>query len=224
LFAEARDKIVLGAERETAIGDAERRLIAVHESGHALLAWLLPNADPLEKVTIIPRGQALGVTEQIPEEERHTYKQSYLKDRLGVMLGGRIAEQLVFGEVTTGAENDLEQATQLARRMVSRWGMSEAIGPVAFPRGHEHVFLGRELAQAPEFSDTTALRIDEAIKALIVAVEADATALVRKHRPALDRLAERLLEAETLERAEIEALLQETSRGGAQALRAAAVS
>jgi len=222
MFAEARDKIVLGAEREQAIGDDERRLIAVHESGHALMAWLLPHADPLDKVTIIPRGQALGVTEQIPAEERHTYKQSYLRDRIGVMLGGRIAEQLVFGEVTTGAESDLEQATQLARRMVSRWGMSEAIGPVAFPRGHEHVFLGRELAEAPEFSDTTALRIDEEIKALIVAVEANATALMRQHRTALERLAERLLEAETLDRTEIESLLKETMRGG-KALRAAAV-
>ncbi len=222
MFAEARDKIVLGAEREQAIGDDERRLIAVHESGHALMAWLLPHADPLDKVTIIPRGQALGVTEQIPAEERHTYKQSYLRDRIGVMLGGRVAEQLVFGEVTTGAESDLEQATQLARRMVSRWGMSEAIGPVAFPRGHEHVFLGRELAEAPEFSDTTALRIDEEIKALIVAVEANATALMRQHRPALERLAERLLDAETLDRTEIEALLKETTRGS-KPLRAAAV-
>ena len=222
MVAEARDKIVLGAEREQAIGDDERRLIAVHESGHALMAWLLPNADPLDKVTIIPRGQALGVTEQIPEEERHTYTQGYLRDRLGVMLGGRIAEQLVFGEVTTGAENDLEQATSLARRMVSRWGMSEAIGPVAFPRGHEHVFLGRELAQAPEFSDTTALRIDEEIKALIVAVEDNARTLMREHRSALDRLAERLLEAETLDRAQIDKLLRDNAGGRSKPLRAAA--
>jgi len=222
MVAEARDKIVLGAEREQAIGDDERRLIAVHESGHALMAWLLPNADPLDKVTIIPRGQALGVTEQIPEEERHTYTQGYLRDRLGVMLGGRIAEQLVFGEVTTGAENDLEQATSLARRMVSRWGMSEAIGPVAFPRGHEHVFLGRELAQAPEFSDTTALRIDEEIKALIVAVEENARTLMREHRSALDRLAERLLEAETLDRAQIDKLLRDNAGGRSKPLRAAA--
>jgi cell division protease FtsH len=186
------------------------------------MAWLLPNADPLDKVTIIPRGQALGVTEQIAEEERHTYKESYLRDRLGVMLGGRIAEQLVFGEVTTGAENDLEQATSLARRMVSRWGMSEAIGPVAFPRGHEHVFLGRELAEAPEFSDTTALRIDDEIKALITAVEENARALMREHRPALDRLAERLLEAETLDRSEIGQLLEDTAGARGKSLRAAA--
>ena len=217
LFAAARDKIVLGAEREQAIGDVERRLIAVHESGHALLAWLLPNTDPLEKVTIIPRGQSLGMTEQLPEEERHTYKQSYLRDRIGVMLGGRIAEQLVFGEVTTGAEADLEQATELARRMVSRWGMSEAIGPVAFPRGHEHVFLGRDIAEAPEFSDTTAERIDDEIKALIVGIEADARELMRRHRDALERLAERLLAAETLDRAHIEDLLRDLTPVGADA-------
>jgi cell division protease FtsH len=209
LFALARDKIVLGAEREQAIGDDERRLIAVHESGHALMAWLLPNADPLDKVTIIPRGQALGVTEQVPREERHTYKQSYLRDRLGVMLGGRIAEQLVFGEVTTGAENDLEQATNLARKMVSRWGMSEAIGPLAFPRGHEHVFLGRDISEAPNFSDDTARRIDNEIKALVEGVEEHARALMREHEDALTRLAAGLLEAETLNRTEIEALLRE---------------
>ncbi|MBK1633370.1 cell division protein FtsH [Thiohalocapsa halophila] len=209
LFALARDKIVLGAEREQAIGDDERRLIAVHESGHALMAWLLPSADPLDKVTIIPRGQALGITEQVPREERHTYKQSYLRDRLGVMLGGRIAEQLVFGEVTTGAENDLEQATDLARKMVSRWGMSEAIGPLAFPRGHEHVFLGRDISEAPNFSDDTARRIDDEIKILVEAVEADARALMRKHQDALTRLAARLLEAETLDAAEIDDLLRE---------------
>ena len=128
----------------------------------------------------------------------------------------------MFGEVTTGAENDLEQATSLARRMVSRWGMSEAIGPVAFPRGHEHVFLGRELAQAPEFSDTTALRIEEEIKALIVAVEENARTLMREHRSALDRLAERLLEAETLDRAQIDKLLRDNAGGRSKPLRAAA--
>jgi cell division protease FtsH len=172
-------------------------------------------------VTIIPRGQALGLTEQVPREERHTHKQSYLRDRIGVMLGGRIAEQLVFGEVTTGAENDLEQATELARRMVSRWGMSEAIGPIAFPRGHEHVFLGREIAEAPNFSDDTARRIDAEIKTLIVAVEDDARALMREHRDALERLAARLLEAETLGGTDIEALLKETTKTDGKPLRAA---
>ncbi len=208
LFAAARDKLVLGAEREQGIGDEERRLVAVHESGHALMAWLLPNADPLDKVTIIPRGRALGATEQVPDEERRTYRSAYLRDRIGVMLGGRVAERVVFDDVTTGAEADLAQATKLARRMVSHWGMSDAIGPVAFKRGEEHIFLGREMAQATEFSDTTARRIDDEITSLIVAVEDHALNLAREHKDALERLADRLLEAETLSREEIEALLQ----------------
>nr|WP_296923647.1 ATP-dependent zinc metalloprotease FtsH [Thiohalocapsa sp.] len=223
LFAQARDKIALGAEREQVIGDDERRLIAVHESGHALLAWLLPNADPLDKVTIIPRGQALGVTEQIPEEERHTYKQSYLRDRIGVMLGGRIAEQLVFGEVTTGAESDLEQATKLARRMVSRWGMSEVIGPVSFRRGQQPVFLGREMQEGPEdHGDSTAQRIDEEIQALIGGIERDARDLMHQHQAALECLAERLLEEEVLDREQIHQLLCDTAASNGKPLRAAA--
>jgi cell division protease FtsH len=208
-FAEARDKLVLGAEREQGIGDEERRLVAVHESGHALLAWLLPHADPLDKVTIIPRGRALGATEQVPAEDRHTYRASYLRDRLAVMLGGRVAERVVFDEVTTGAEADLDNATRLARRMVSYWGMSDVIGPVAFKRGEEHVFLGREMARPPDFSDTTAARIDDEITALIRAVEEHAINLVRRHKDALLRLADRLLEAETLDREQIDRLLQE---------------
>jgi cell division protease FtsH len=223
LFAEARDKIALGAEREQAISDGERRLIAVHESGHALLAWLLPNADPLDKVTIIPRGRALGITEQIPEEERHTYKQSYLRDRIGVMLGGRIAEQLVFGEVTTGSESDLDQATKLARRMVARWGMSEAIGPVSFTREQHPLFLGREIQEEPDdHGDSTAQRIDDEIKALIGGIEQDARALLRKHRGAIECLAERLLEEETLDCAEVERVLREHAGGAGKSLRAAA--
>jgi cell division protease FtsH len=218
-FADARDKLVLGAEREQGIGDEERRLVAVHESGHALLAWLLPNADPLDKVTIIPRGRALGATEQVPDEERRTYKASYLRDRIGVMLGGRVAERVMFDEVTTGAEADLDNATKLARRMVSHWGMSEAIGPVAFKRGEEHIFLGREMAQSPEFSDDTAKRIDDEITGLIRSVEDRALDLMGEHKDALQRLSDRLLEAETLDRDEIDTLLREDA--GATPLRAA---
>ena len=219
LFADARDKLVLGAEREQGIGDDERELVAVHESGHALMAWLLPEADPLDKVTIIPRGRALGATEQTPEEERRTYKSSYLRDRIGVMLGGRVAEQVLFDDVTTGAEADLDNATKLARRMVSRWGMSERIGPIAFKRGEEHVFLGREMAESPEFSDDTAKRIDDEITALIRSVEEHALELMREHEPGLKRLSERLLEAETLSREEIDGLLREST--DAEPLRAA---
>ena len=207
LFAAARDKLVLGAERDQGIGDEERELIAYHECGHALMAWLLPQADELDKVTIIPRGRALGATEQLPDEERRTYRETRLRDRIAVMLGGRVAEQVVFNEVTTGAEADLSQATDLARRMVSRWGMSEAIGPVSFKRGDDHVFLGREMAQAPEYSDETAKLIDDEIKRLVSDVERHVRKLLEDNRDRLKRLAERLLEAETLAREEIDELL-----------------
>jgi cell division protease FtsH len=211
MFSRARDKLVLGAERERGLEEDERRVVAYHESGHALMAWLLPEADPLDKVTIIPRGRALGATEQTPDEERRTYKSSYLRDRIGVMLGGRVAEQVLFDDVTTGAEADLDNATKLARRMVSQWGMSESIGPVAFKRGDEHVFLGREMAQSPEFSDDTAKRIDDEITTLIRAVEEHALELMREHEQGLKRLSERLLEAETLSREDIDALLREST-------------
>ena len=205
-FSQARDKLVLGAEREQGIGDEERELVAYHESGHALLAWLLPHADPLDKVTIIPRGRALGATEQVPPEARHTYRQSYLRDRIGVMLGGRIAEQVIFDEVTTGAEADLDQATDLARRMVSRWGMSEAIGPVSFKypddQGAPALAMG-----ARKFSDATAQRIDAELKSLIDEIEQHARQLVDKNRDRLERLAKRLLEAETLSREQIDEVL-----------------
>jgi len=193
------------------MGDEERRLVAYHESGHALMAWLLPRADTLDKVTIIPRGRALGATEQLPEEERHTFTQSYLRDRIGVMLGGRVAEQAVFGEVTNGAESDLAHATELARKMICRWGMSTVIGPMALKRGDEHVFLGREMAQSPDFSDATAKVVDDEVKRLITDIETHARKLMDDHRGALDRLADALLEAETLSRDQIEDLLGERS-------------
>ncbi|MBK1620799.1 cell division protein FtsH [Lamprobacter modestohalophilus] len=204
-FSQARDKIVLGAEREQGIGDEERELVAYHESGHALLAWLLPNADQLDKVTIIPRGRALGATEQVPPEQRHTYRQGYLRDRIAVMLGGRIAELVIFDEVTTGAEADLDQATELARRMVSRWGMSEAIGPVSFKYPDDQGALA--MAQARKFSDATAQRVDAEIKSLIDGIEQQARQLVDDNRDRLERLARRLLEAETLSREQIDEVL-----------------
>jgi len=207
LFAKARDKLVLGAERDQGIGERERELIAYHECGHALLAWLLPEADELDKVTIIPRGRALGATEQLPDEERRTYREQRLRERIAVMLGGRIAEQLIFDEVTTGSEADLNNATDLARRMVSRWGMSDAIGPVSFSRNNDQVFLGEEMAQAPEFSDQTAKQIDDEIKRLISDIERHARSLLEENRDRLERLAKRLMEAETLARDEIDALL-----------------
>ena len=200
----ARDKAVLGGKRELIIGDEEKNLVAHHEAGHALVASLLPTADPLDKVTIIPRGRSLGATEQIPEEEHYNLRQSYVHDRIGVMLGGRVAEQLVFGEVSSGAEEDLKQATRLARHMVTHWGMSEKIGPVAFRRGEEHIFLGREMTQQRDFSEHTAQIIDDEISNLLKHIEQEISTLLEQHRPQLESLANALLEKETLEADEIQ--------------------
>jgi cell division protease FtsH len=206
-FMLARDKVVLGAKRETVIGEEEKKIIAYHEAGHAVAASLLPTADPLDKVTIIPRGRALGMTEQIPEEERYNLQENYLRDRIGVMLGGRIAEQLMFDEVSSGAEDDLKQATRLAQHMVTHWGMSDKLGPVAFRRGEEHIFLGREMTQARDYSEHTAQIIDEEIRELIKEIEQKVTQLLDSHRPQLAALAEALLEKETLEADEIRQLV-----------------
>lgn len=207
LLERALDRIALGAKREIRLEEAEKRRVAFHESGHALLAWLLPHMDPLEKVTIIPRGRALGATEQIPEVERYNFSESYLKDRITVMLGGRVSEKLVFDETSSGAENDLQQATGLARRMISRWGMSEKLGPAAFPLEEEHPFLGREIAQPKNFSEHTARLIDDEVRGLISRLEDEARKLLEDHRPQLDALGNALLERESLEGDEIRELL-----------------
>ncbi len=209
MFTRARDKLVLGAERERGLDDAERRVVAYHESGHALMAWLLPEADPLDKLTIIPRGRALGATEQVPEEERHNLKREYLLDRVGVMLGGRVAEQVIFDDVTSGAESDLDQATQLVRRMVCRWGMSDAVGPVALKQGDEHVFLGQELGEGKEFSEATAKLVDDEVRRIMEEVEGKARKLMEEHQDDLERLAETLLEEETVSAERVRELLEE---------------
>ncbi|MFA0810048.1 ATP-dependent zinc metalloprotease FtsH [Microbulbifer epialgicus] len=203
----ARDKVVLGGEREMVMGEEDRRTVAYHEAGHALVATLLPNADPLEKATIIPRGHSLGATEQIPAEEHHNMRTSYLQDRIGVMLGGRLAERVVFNEVSTGAESDLKQATRLARHMVTHWGMSEKLGPVAFRRGEEHIFLGREMAQQKDFSEHTSEIIDDEIIALVSGIERKVEQLLRGHRQQLDALAEALMKRETLDGEEIHKII-----------------
>jgi len=203
----ARDKVVLGAKRETVISEDEKKIIAYHEAGHAVAASLLPTADPLDKVTIIPRGRSLGSTEQIPEQEHYNLQESYVRDRIGVMLGGRTAEQLVFNEVSSGAEDDLKQATRLAQHMVTHWGMSDKLGPVAFRRGEEHIFLGREMTQARDYSEHTAQIIDDEIRNLIKEIEQQVTQLLDKHRAQLTAIAEALLEKETLEAGEIKQLI-----------------
>jgi cell division protease FtsH len=216
MLLSARDKVVLGGKREMVLGEDEKKTIAFHEAGHALVASLLPNADPLDKVTIIPRGHALGATEQIPEHERHNLSQSYLHDRIGVMLGGRVSEQIVFAEFSSGAEDDLKQATRLARHMVTHWGMSEKIGPLAFRRGEEHIFLGREMTQQRDYSEHTAQIIDEEVTQLIRGIEEEIVRLLQQHRPQLDALAGELQEKETLEKGDIEAIIHTETAAATQ--------
>ena len=210
-FEQARDKILLGLEREDVVKDKDKKMIACHEAGHALMAELLPEADPLAKVTIIPRGQSLGATEQIPEEERHNIKRSYLLARLAILLGGRAAEKIMFEDVSTGAADDLKKATQLARRMVCQWGMSDKLGPVTYRLGETHPFLGRELTESRDFSEHTARLVDEEIRAIVVDMEKKATETLAANRESLQALTDQLLEHETLNREAVEKVLEATS-------------
>jgi cell division protease FtsH len=195
----AKDRHLLGMERKLYLSDEEKRITAYHEAGHALVARCLPGADPLHKVTIIPRGQALGVTQQLPEDDRYHYRFSYLSSRLAISLGGRAAEKLIFGEYSTGAQNDLQQVADLAEKMVCQWGMSEKLGPVSFERGVEHPFLGRKLATDKSFSEETARLIDIEIETLVRRAEHCAEQVLELNRPVLEQLAERLLAEEVLE-------------------------
>ena len=206
-FDAARDKILLGAEREEKIEEKEKRTIAFHEAGHALVAKLLPDADPLQKVTIIPRGQALGVTEQVPQTDRHNLSQSYLEGRISVALAGRAAEKLVFDDLTSGAASDLKNATKLARMMVTQWGMSDKVGPVNFRTGEEHPFLGKEILEPKDFSEATAKLIDEEIKNIIMRGEFKAFQILKNNMDLLNILAQALIQHETLENHEIEELI-----------------
>ena len=205
----AKDRMLMGAERKLFLSEEEKRVTAFHEAGHTLVARLTPGSDPIHKVTIIPRGQALGVTQQLPEDDRYHYRRSYLMTRVAVALGGRAAEQAVFGEVSTGAQNDLKQASDLAERMVCQWGMSEVIGPLSYSRGEEHPFLGRKLATEKTFSEQTAWVIDQEIEKIVKEGEARANDLITRHRKPLDHLAEALLEEEVLGRERVDAILRQ---------------
>jgi cell division protease FtsH len=196
-FEEAHDKIRLGAAHPQLIDPKERQVVAYHEAGHAIVAWFTPEADPVQKVTIVPHGQALGITEQVPGEERHNLSRSYLYARLAVMLGGRTAEEIIFGDVTTGAENDLLEATRLARRMVTRWGMGK-LGLVAFRVDEQQPFLGYELAQKPEYSEATAAEIDLEVRGLLEQTHQQVRRRLSDSRHYLDSLVEALLEEETV--------------------------
>jgi cell division protease FtsH len=201
---QAKDKLLMGDERKMVISEIEKRITAYHEAGHVLIAKLLPGTDPIHKVTIIPHGMALGITQQLPTDDRYYYPRSYLEKRICVALGGRAAERLVFGEVSTGAQNDLKVVTDLAEKMVCQWGMSEKVGPVAFTRGEEHPFLGRKLAEEKGFSEEMAWLIDQEITAIICHEEDGADKLLNQNRGRLDALATALQEEETLDGARIE--------------------
>jgi cell division protease FtsH len=202
-FDEALDKVLLGTTRAGLMNPKEREVVAYHEAGHALVAHFTPGADPLRKVSIVPRGRALGVTMQIPEEDRHNYSRTFLLGRLAMLLGGRAAEMVMYDEVTTGAENDLKEAASLARRMVGLWGMSEEVGPVYLGTGEEHVFLGREIMQDKPYSDSTAQRVDNAVRDIIDQSLARAIGLNQRYRRELDTLVGALLERETLDASEV---------------------
>src|SRR2546426_5239930 len=199
-FEFAKDKVLMGSERRSMIiSDAEKRVTAIHEAGHALLTVLLPNADPIHKVTIIPRGMALGLTQQLPADEKHNYSRDYLNDQIAILLGGRIAEEITMNSLTTGAGNDLERSTELARRMVCEWGMSDAMGPLTFGKKEEQIFLGREIAQHQDYSEDTALKIDQEVKRFVTDNYQRAHQLLSEHKQKLLDMADALLARETLD-------------------------
>ncbi len=207
-FLEAHDKVVMGSERPDLLLPSERRRTAVHESGHALTAMMLPESDPIHQVSIIPRGRSLGVTEQLPLEDRHNYSQPYVEARLAVMLGGRVSEKLILGSISSGAADDLEQATRLARLMITQWGMSAEIGPVHFRDGGEHPYLGYELTQQRDYSEQTASKIDAEVKRIVEQAEQTTLSILEANQGLLGRLVDELIKSETLGRTAIERIMQ----------------
>jgi cell division protease FtsH len=207
-FEYSKDKVLMGAERKSMIlSDEEKRNTAYHEAGHALVAFIVPHADPLHKVTIIPRGMALGVTMQLPVDDKHTYTRDYLESQLTIMMGGRAAEEIFLKKVTTGAGNDIEQATELARRMVCDFGMSD-LGPLAFGKNQQEIFLGRDLATQRDFSEDTAIKIDQEVKKFVMTGYQRANQVLTENREALVRIAENLLEREVLDATEVKMLIE----------------
>jgi cell division protease FtsH len=213
---DAKDKVLMGTERKSMIiSDEEKKTTAYHEAGHTLVAKLLPNTDPIHKVTIIPRGRALGLTQQLPLDDKHTYSKEYLISNIRVLMGGRIAEEIALNTQTTGASNDIERATEIARKMVCEYGMSENLGPLAFGKKEEEIFLGREIAQHRDYSEETARKIDQEVNNLISENYHKTHKLVTDHLSTLNRLAKALLERETLNGPEIEEIIgNKRKRGG----------
>jgi cell division protease FtsH len=213
-FELAKDKVMMGAERRSMVMSMEeRRNTAYHEAGHALVGMLLPGADPVHKVTIIPRGMALGVTQQLPGEDRYTYSREYLMTRLSMMFGGRAAEELIFGHMTTGAGDDIEKATELSRKMVCEWGMSKELGPMTFGKREEQVFLGRDIGHQKDYSEHTAIEIDREVRRIIEEAYQQARSLLSEHVKVLHAVAERLLEKEVLDGSEVGEILKAYREG-----------
>jgi cell division protease FtsH len=209
-FEAAKDKVLMGVERKSMIiSDEEKKNTAYHEAGHALVAKLTPGTDPIHKVSIIPRGRALGITQQLPIDDRYTYSRDYLLKTLQVLMGGRVAEELALKHMTTGAGNDIERATELARKMVTEWGMSEKLGPLTFGKKDEQIFLGREIAQHKDYSEKTAVEIDEEVKRIVFDAYSAAKRLLEDKYPLLDTFARKLLEKETLDGPEIDRMIDE---------------
>jgi cell division protease FtsH len=208
-FEIAKDKVLMGTERKSLIiSDEEKKNTAVHEAGHALVAFLLPGTDPLHKVSIIPRGMALGVTQQLPIDDKHTYTRAYLLGQITVAMGGRVAEELFLDHLTTGAGNDIEKATDMARRMVCEWGMSDSLGPLTFGKKEEQIFLGREIAQHQDYSEATAVEIDREVKRLVMQCYEKAREVLSTNRDTLLRISEALLEREVLDTDQIAKLVR----------------
>src|SRR2546422_2565654 len=215
-FEFAKDKVLMGSERRSMIiSDAEKRVTAIHEAGHALLTVLLPHADPIHKVTIIPRGMALGLTQQLPADEKHNYSREYLNDQIAILLGGRIAEEITMDSLTTGAGNDLERATELARRMVCEWGMSDAMGPLTFGKKEEQIFLGREIAQHQDYSEDTALTIDQEVKRFVTQNYERSHKILTENKETLVKIADALLARETLDADQVRRLVSGVPLGEA---------
>ena len=209
----AKDKIIMGTERKSMIiNDKEKEVTAYHEAGHALVARLLPDTDPIHKVTIIPRGRALGLTMQLPVDEKYTHSKDFLQKTICILFGGRVAERLIFDEITTGAGNDLERATDLARRMVCEWGMSEELGPLTYGKKEEQIFLGREIAQHRDFSEDTARKIDDAVKNIVLEARDKVIQLLSDNIDILKAIALELLEKETIMLEDIDNIIQEHSK------------
>jgi len=208
-FDDAKDKVLMGVERRSmVISEEEKNSTAYHEAGHTLVAKLLPGTDPIHKVSIIPRGRALGVTMQLPIEDKHSYTKESLLDRIAVLMGGRAAEEIIFSTMTTGAGNDIERATEMARKMVCEWGMSEKLGPVSFGKKDEQIFLGREMAMHKNFSEATAVEIDNEIRRIVDQNYARVKALLTDNVEILHRISRALVEKENLTGAEVEEIMK----------------